>query len=43
MDRNTKEMMQIAKICHGELGRQRCNDGSEEWGGVGSEDYVVHI
>jgi hypothetical protein len=40
---DAQEMVDVAKITHGELGMERANDGMEEGGGVGGEDDVIHV
>jgi hypothetical protein len=43
MNVDPEEVVNVAKICHGELGFERSNTGGEEGGCVGCKDYVVNV
>jgi hypothetical protein len=43
VDVDAKEVVDVTKITHGELGVEGVDDGVEEGGGVGGENNVINI
>jgi hypothetical protein len=43
MDIDPKEMMKFTEVCHGKFSLQRGDNGAEQRGGVGCQNYVVNI
>jgi hypothetical protein len=43
MDVNTKKVVDVTEITHGEFTVKRGNNAVEHGSGVGSEDYVIDI